>query len=379
MPLLQSLQTHWDQVTGRWSVTHLLDARERAEAAAVLHAVPDEEPPGADGADPWAPPVVGGRPVPTQLFGVRDRRDGRMVGALQVAEAAQVLGQPDVVATFALDRIGPELARQTLLVRVFALLPELRRSPAGLALLAEGCRYGRALGHSMVAFAAAPGQLARHLQLGARPLAPLRSTAGGGYRIPLVLLFADRQHLDAVNSPLRLLVRADDFPADHPSLHWQRDFERMYGHIDTGVSPYDPALDDVEAPVHALLSRGMNDAGVRALLEGSLSLGARVGDRIVAQGAGGAQLGVVAAGLVHVVIDGQVVAAIGPGELFGEIAFATGAPRSADLVAASPGTQLLQFSPAALEALPPDAALCLWRNLARCLGQRLVERTSGRH
>jgi CRP-like cAMP-binding protein len=80
--------------------------------------------------------------------------------------------------------------------------------------------------------------------------------------------------------------------------------------------------------------------------------------------------------VVHVVIKDRVVAALGRGEPFGEIAFATGQPRTADLVAASPGTELLQLSPGALKSLSPGARATLWKNLAWCLGKRLTDTTA---
>lgn len=373
---LQALQAHWDLVTGRYAVVPVDDGPDRADATALLKATRDDDLHSALVDDPWASAVFGGTTPPTHALGVRDRRSGRMVGALQFTAATPLMAVPDTVAAYALDRVDPALAARTMVVTRFALLPEAHRSPAGLALLAEACRVGITLGFSAAAFVAEPALLSRFLHLGARPLAPMRASPYGGYGIPLLVLMADRAYLEAVNSPLRLLVKPGDFGADDPGLAWRRDFERRYGRIETGVSAYDPQRDDEADPVHAMLSRGMSDAEVGALLAGSLTLSAAVGDHIVARGDSGSLLGVVAAGVLHVVIGGHVVAALGRGEPFGEIAFATGEPRSADLVAASPDTRLLQFSPTALAGLPTHAALCLWRNLAWCLARRVVERTS---
>ncbi|MFO1328398.1 MAG: cyclic nucleotide-binding domain-containing protein [Rubrivivax sp.] len=373
---LQTLQAKWNVMTGRFVAAPIMGGTDLADATAVLRAVRDDELHRVVDGDPWASPAFGGTKPPTQVWGVRDRRSGRMLGVLQHTAATHLTGIPDTVSAYALDRLSPAVLGRTIVVTFFALLPEARKGAAGLVLLAETCRAAMQSGATAASFIAEPALLQRYLRLGARPLAPMRSSAYGGYRIPLVVLIADRAHLEAVNSPLRLLVKPGDYDAEEPSLQWLREFERTHGRIDTGVAAYDPDDDDDEHPVHALLSRGMSDAEVQMLMAGSLTLSSAVGDRILARGDGGGLLGVVAAGLVHVVIDGRIVGAIGPGEPFGEIAFATGGPRSADLVAAAPGTQLLQFSPSALSSLPPPAALMLWRNLARCLARRLVERTT---
>ncbi|MCA0244839.1 MAG: cyclic nucleotide-binding domain-containing protein [Proteobacteria bacterium] len=376
MNLLQTLRGQWDVMTGRYAAAPIGGGADLDDGSALLRAVRGEELHRIVGDDPWASPAFGGTTPPTRAWGVRDRQGGRMVGVLQTTEARHLLGVAATVGAYALDRLSPAVLERTVVVTFFALLPEARKTAAGLVLLAESLRLHLQDGASVASFIAEPALLQRYLRLGARPLAPMRASAYGGYRIPLVLLAADRAHLEAVHSPLRLLVKAGDFGDDDPTLPWWRDFERRHGRIDTGVAAYQPAADEGERPVHALLSRGLSDAEVQALLAGSLTLDSAVGDRILAQGDGGRLLGVVAAGVVHAVINGRVVGAMGPGEPFGEIAFVTGEPRSADLVAAVPGTRLLQFSPAALAALPPAAALVFWRNLAWCLAQRLKQRTA---
>lgn len=376
MSVLQQLRAAWGLISGRWHVFELERGPDWDEATQLLASVRAEELRRAVDGDPWASPAFAGQTLPFHAFAVRQGRDGPVVGVIQCTEVRHLLGIAPTVQAYALERIGPDLAPHSLAVLYFALSPDVRKSTAGLALLAGLGRFVLAQGFSAAVFVAEPAQLPRYLQLGARALAPMRASAYGGFRIPLVLLMADRARLDAVNSPLRWLYETEDIAGREEGLAWLRQFEQTYGHIDTGVAAYHAERDQGEQPAHALLSRGMNEAEVQALVKGSLVLEAHEGDRILARGGGGAALGVVLAGVVQVMIGERVIAALGPGEPFGEIAFVTGEPRSADLMAASPGTRLLQFSPTALATLPPAAALTLWRNLAWCLAHRLVERTS---
>ena len=57
----------------------------------------------------------------------------------------------------------------------------------------------------------------------------------------------------------------------------------------------------------------------------------RAGDLIVEVGAGGLGLFIIKEGKVSVVKNGRVVAELGPGQFFGEIAVLDGGPRTADV------------------------------------------------
>jgi hypothetical protein len=376
MSLLQTLQGQWDVLTGRFEAFLLEDPKDIAEAEAVLLRVRGGELHRVVGGDPWRSPAFGDKSPPTWCFAVRDNKTNAIVGVLQLAKTADLLDIPATVQSYALDRLTPAMQERTVGAIFFALLPAARKTAAGVVLLIEACRYGIPRGICAAIFIAEPPLLGRYARLGAWPIAPMKASPYGGYRIPLVLLLADKAHLEACASPLRLAIKPDDFGASNPSLSWRREFEQKHGRIATGVREYDFRDDNEEAPVHSLLTRGMEPDEIEATLRGSLSLTSAPGDLILHQGDGGVVLGVVAKGVVHVVIKDRVVAALGRGEPFGEIAFATGQPRTADLVAASPGTELLQLSPGALKSLSPGARATLWKNLAWCLGKRLTDTTA---
>ena len=374
MSVLQTLQSQWDVIRGRYHAFQLSSSGpDRDEASKVLQQVRGEELHRVVDDDPWTSPAFDGRRVPTTDFAVRDRKAGAIVGVLQYVAVRDLLAIPATVDAYALERLSPEMQAKSMAATFFALSPEARKTAAGFVLLVEAFRTVSEMKTSGAVFIAEPPLLARYASLGARPLAPMRASAYGGYRVPMIFLLADHAHLERVHSPLRFAVKADAFAADDVGLQWLKTFEAQHGRIATGVRGYDVAEDGA---VHEVLTRGMSPAEVESVLKGCLTLRSAQGDRILARGDGGVVVGVVATGAVNVVVGEKIVAVLGPGEPFGEMAFATHQPRTADLVAATPETTLLQLSPGALQHLPPSASATLWKNIAWCLARRLEATTA---
>jgi CRP/FNR family cyclic AMP-dependent transcriptional regulator len=109
------------------------------------------------------------------------------------------------------------------------------------------------------------------------------------------------------------------------------------------------------------------------------------GAMVIRRGEPGDGLYIVVAGLVQVVgdeddIDASVLAVLGPGEAFGELALLDGKPRSASVIAAWPARCLFLARDAFLAHLDqhPEAARALLRVLAgrlREMDRRLTQRS----
>jgi CRP/FNR family transcriptional regulator len=101
-------------------------------------------------------------------------------------------------------------------------------------------------------------------------------------------------------------------------------------------------------------------------------------DRVIArQGEIGTGFFVIVSGGVRVVRDGEVVAALGPGEFFGELSVLDGRPRVAQVVSSEP-TICLALASWDFEAVvgeQPSVALAILRELAG----RLRELTEAQH
>jgi CRP/FNR family cyclic AMP-dependent transcriptional regulator len=97
------------------------------------------------------------------------------------------------------------------------------------------------------------------------------------------------------------------------------------------------------------------------------------GDVVVRAGAVDRSLFIVTSGRFDVVTGGRAVAALARGDIFGELAFFDGLPRSADVIAAEPGDTLI-MTPAGLDRLrlnEPRLAFLLLMDLGRLLSLRV--------
>lgn len=98
---------------------------------------------------------------------------------------------------------------------------------------------------------------------------------------------------------------------------------------------------------------------------------------MLARGDGGRNLGFVVEGALEVRVDGAVVSTLGAGDVFGELAFILGAARTADVVAAVPGTRVVLVSLSAVERLDQADHTRVWRNLSELLARRLAATSAG--
>jgi CRP/FNR family transcriptional regulator, cyclic AMP receptor protein len=89
------------------------------------------------------------------------------------------------------------------------------------------------------------------------------------------------------------------------------------------------------------------------------------GDGVATQGEFGHAVYAIESGTVDVVVDGEVVRSLGPGDVFGEIAVLSSGRRTATVVATSPLKLLMLFKRDiwALERSAPEAAARLRRAL----------------
>lgn len=99
------------------------------------------------------------------------------------------------------------------------------------------------------------------------------------------------------------------------------------------------------------------------------------GDVLLRQGSPGREVYLLCSGLIEArTPDGLRLSSVRPGAVIGEMAYFTGAPRSADLAAAAPA-RLLRIDPAALDAADPALARRFERQAAAGLARRLDRMT----
>ncbi len=113
---------------------------------------------------------------------------------------------------------------------------------------------------------------------------------------------------------------------------------------------------------------------VAALAEVASEADAAPGQEIATQGAFGHAMYAVERGTADVVLEGQKVGTLGPGDVFGEIAVLASGRRTATIVAGSPMKLIAIFKRDvwALERRSPEAA----ERLRRLVADRLAGQTS---
>ena len=204
-----------------------------------------------------------------------------------------------------------------------------------------------------------------------------------GYLIPLVIVAEDLAYMREIGSPLAKVLR--DFgararvPDDIDDL--LAGGAAVQSHKMLDPEEYMAGVKAAAREANALesgLFRGMSEDEIATCLEKSVTIACQPGDRVLKRGNVAKNLGLVLSGRFEVrdtTNDGDtVVAEIGPGEVFGEIAFFLKLPRTMDVVAVAEGTRIVSFNDRTIRALiesHSETAATLLYNISVMLCERL--------
>lgn len=199
-----------------------------------------------------------------------------------------------------------------------------------------------------------------------------------GLLVPLVFVVEDRAHLEAISSPmLGLEVGADYDPAPPTDiLALLPDVAAIEAMDADGAAQWAVErglLGTGEATTSVL--EGLDQGELRELLARAFVLRVEAGDLLVRRDATDRTMFIVLDGEIEVRDDGRLIATLGPGEVFGELAFLLHGDRSADVVAATDGVRVLSFNEKVVLGLHderPALAARFFHNLARVVSAKLV-------
>lgn len=367
----RSLRQQFEVLRGRYEGLRVESKADRDECLKVLDDVRRVELNRVKGRSALESAAFVDVDVEDVLVAVRDTADGRIVGCLRSTPAPQIATIPSSREEYQLHKLPAELLDRTQVLTRFALLRSHRSSAASYVIMREMYRDSLARGLLISLQSCEPGLYASYLRLGFRPLGPVHQSPLGGFRIPMVLVHHDRNHIARLGTPMvKELDRYEPLPTE--GTQWYRALEAREGRIDPGVAFYDSDQEEGETEVHAWLTDGLSDKGRAELLRNAIEVDCGDGDVVIAAGDGGRFLGFVLDGVVEVKAGDRVVRMLGEGELFGEIALVVDRPRSVDIVAAGDDTRVLLLSQKALGRLSSGADQArVWRNIARVLASRL--------
>ena len=114
---------------------------------------------------------------------------------------------------------------------------------------------------------------------------------------------------------------------------------------------------------------GLDKKELKAIVKVATERKFEAGDIILSRGEGGVGFYLIRDGLVEIKSNGNILAKLGPGQFFGEMAILDNQPRSADVVAAKPSKCLIvsEWSFKALISENPKIALNMLQEFARRL------------
>lgn len=260
--------------------------------------------------------------------------------------------------------------------------PDHRGSDLFLRLMEAGMEFVNAERIQVLFGACEPHLLPLYQSLGQRTYSRRNiNSPEAGYLIPLLLVVEDVEYFRRLRSPLAEIVR--DFgsdarvPAELDQLlvGGSSVLSRKLVAGDAYWREVHDALEEVAGQRFSALD-GMADDEAARCLERSTIIECSPGDRVVKKGGISRNLYVVLDGTLEVRDDDRVLAALGPGDVFGEMSFLLERPRSMDVCAVGGETRVLCLSESVLRGMiedDPRVAAALLLNVSKMLCLRLLK------
>lgn len=315
---------------------------------------------------------------------VTDMESGETAAALRLNAGALDSKISDIGD---LDGFGPfkEFGASALTMTSMLVIAQKYQTGSAASLaISAAYKMARKCGSQFDFTQCAPEMLPIYQKLGYRKFRENFMDDALGYQVPLVLVTQDYGHLTFVRSPLGAIARKMNNSSETAS--W---FIRNFP--DYANAPIESTLNDED--FWYLLARKLNQsplAGITLLdglayseaiefIRAGTVLDCPAGGQIMKKGQIGREMYVILSGTVKVLAgeDNAVVATLERGELFGELAYLSEAPRTADIVAAE-NVELLvltqKMMEKALADMPAIAARILF-NLSLILCGRLKHST----
>lgn len=246
-----------------------------------------------------------------------------------------------------LDHVAPD---QIVIGERFMIAPAFRGSTVLSDMFAAYMRFVNERRIQLIFGDCEPHLLNTYQAMGFRPYTQHNvNSPETGYLIPLVIVAEDVAHLRSIGSPLANVLQ--DFGPD----------ARVPAKIDTllagGAAVKSEKMEGSEAFIadfkvmaaeaNALesgLFHAMTEQEIAICLEKSVIIRCQLEDRVIKRGNVAKNMGMVLSGRFKVCDGDKTVAEIGPGDIFGEIAFFLKLPRTMDVVAITPGSRIISFN-----------------------------------
>jgi Cyclic nucleotide-binding domain len=309
------------------------------------------------------------------LYGARE--DGQVVGTSRLSFGAEGFS-PRQIDQYGLGPFLSEVPARLMAVgERLMVAPQLRGSTVASKLRDLGGEDIEAGDVRLVFGNCEPHLLSMNLSAGGRTYAERNiNSEEAGYLIPLLFLAGDTNGLAAAIGSLdgdgrpclprsieAALARTDAVHSASlmaPGEYW--------AHIEAALERLD------QEELHAFA--GLDASETKECISRSNIIECAAGDRVLKDGGSSQNLFLVLGGTLEVRHDGRLVNVLGPGDVFGEMAFLLDLPRQSDVYAATPGVRILSLSDGTLHKLmaeEPTLAAKLLLNISRMLCGRLIK------
>jgi len=310
--------------------------------------------------------------------------DGEVVATARLTWGGDAPFPQRQVEQYQLEPFLAELPREVMAVGERAMVvPCLRGSDVLLRMMGESSRFVNEKRIQVVFGACEPHLLNLYLGLGHRTYS--RRNINGpeaGYLIPILSLPEDAAHLRRLDSPLLEYLKdfGDDarVPDGVEQILARGSAVTSRALTPSGAywSEVHEALREVEANQISAFDGLSEEEAVRCLGKSSI-IECRAGDRVLKKGGVARNMFVVLDGTLEVRDGETLIAALGPGDVFGEMAFLLERPRTRDVYAATDDVRVLSLSETTLRGMiesQPQIAADLLLNIAKMLCLRILRR-----
>lgn len=203
-----------------------------------------------------------------------------------------------------------------------------------------------------------------------------------GYLIPLVMIPEDISYMQRINSPLLRVLRdfGEEARVPHavcelltketaifsqrfsdPHEYWSQIYAVLNEAKQNTISPFD----------------SMTEEQTTSCLKKSSTIECSKGDRVVKKGNVARNMYIVLSGTLEARDGNKFVGALTVGDVFGEMAFLLGTPRTADVYAATDDVKVLSLSESEIRKIiesDPAVAAKLMLNVSKMLCRRMLNR-----
>ena len=306
----------------------------------------------------------------SQIAACQDTRSGEIIAALCLADGRQLSADSCWRNTYQLDLFEEDQLANIAVFVDMIIQDEYQKTPAAAVLISHCFIEILKAGGQAILLSCEAEQFPIFKRLGLRPIGLQQQTDRGKQIIPMIC-FPDEDYFSTIHSPVISLLRGLDF------LTYQG-FQEWYNRLVTADeklligSTYFPDSEE-QFTGHKSITEGVSPQGKKAFLKNAVVIRYNEEEVLLMENDGGKAFGFVRQGILKVMINGKPIVLLGEGDIFGEIAFILDSNRSAQVVAASPNTEIVQFSESALNNLESETdRTIIWRNLARVMAQKLL-------